>query len=85
MARTLAAPPEWGMSLGLEGAQAETHSDFSTKQFSKQPSAKFGDLFPLPFPSDEGYAGGLGSLGSRRARQRVRLDFPIRLHRHRRL
>ena len=33
--------------------------------------SRFGDLFPLPLPLDEGYVGELDDLGSRRARQRV--------------
>ena len=67
----MATPPEEETSLGMEGAYAETCPDFSTKQFSKQPSYRFGDLFPLPVSTDEGYAGDLNLLGSRRSRQRV--------------
>lgn len=41
------------------------------KQFSQEPEARFGDLFPLPLPADQGYGGSLADLSSRRSRQRV--------------
>ena len=47
---------------------------FSTNQFSNASAApwhRFGDLLPLPLPSDCGYSGLARELSSRRARQRV--------------
>ena len=43
-----------------------------TQSIFHEPVARHGDLFPLPVPGDlGGFAGSLGSLSSRRARQRV--------------
>ena len=55
----------------MEGARVAACPDSGTNKFSHPPHHRFGDLFPLPRSVDEGYAGELNLLGSRRSRQRV--------------
>ena len=64
-------PPDEAVGWGSEGAVASVQNGFSTNEFSKGPLSRFGDVFPLPVPVDDGFAGCESDLASRRSRQRV--------------
>ena len=64
-------PPDKAEGGGGEGAATSVRNVFSTSEFSKGPLSRFGDVFPLPIPVDDGFAGCVSGLASRRSRQRV--------------
>lgn len=63
--------PEKKRPPPIEGAGRRCELPFSTTMFSNAPLQRFGDLFPLPLPRDDGYVGDVSALHSRRSRQRV--------------
>ena len=67
--RRPATPSTFGW--GVHGAGHPEQVLLGATQFSNQPQAHFGDLFPLPLPTDFGYPGRIEDLGLRRSQQRV--------------
>lgn len=59
------------LGWGVHGAGHPEQVLLGATQFSNEPEAHFGDLFPLPLPTDFGYPGRIEDLGSRRSQQRV--------------
>lgn len=57
--------------VGEHGAADLPGHDLGTSKFSQYPRQRFGDLLPLPMPSDEFFSGPCSSLRSRRSKQRV--------------
>ena len=64
-------PPEEGDGLGAASANIEAESFSSTDQVFHETLARHGDVFPLPLPDDQWFAGRVRDLDSRRSRQRV--------------
>ena len=65
-----ATPSPYGREW-RHGTANAPDSFLGANQFSYEPWARFGDLFPLPLPEDHGYGGDVRDLHSRRAQQRV--------------
>lgn len=55
----------------IDGAGRGCDRPFSAAMFCNAPLPRFGDLFPLPLPRDDGFLGDVSALHSRRSKQRA--------------
>ena len=70
-ARRTRAPPEEGDGGGVTGADPAALNLVGARKVFREPVYGHGDVFPLPYPVDDGFPHAITSLCSRRSRQRV--------------